>query len=814
MKRIRLLLFTLFLFQFSSALAGKTFLQVFTNLESVESDISWTNTESIITGDAYSGTHFCRTDSLHPYGFGYKGKFPGASAFKNLHIRLDAQVRMNGVNPNCMLVISIQRGDSTVYWESYPIREEKKIIPGSWFLNQQEFSIPSNLTDSSNTLAIYIWNSSKTSLVDLDDVSFLVEEKNLPSYLIPGIPKSTLSSSAFSKLYSGKYFSLGLDKLNGNLKIFGADNGILFDRFLLYADVKSGEKDEKSDLVFFTSQFKFLSDSSIDKSRVLNFEASNSYANTRIVFEFSENESSFAVRTSTVFIKGTFVNRIALLADFVPSLKEVYLPSSLSDTSGFQHEYWLGKCGFAAGEDESGFRIVSCRQLSSIQLDVDSQRCIFNLDYNLDHPLLHFPLSKRKLGVYEDYSSSYYQAGDTLFNSVTIYGNNAAACFPRIMKNPEGKTAAIIWTEHADYTDLITHRAVYFGADTIEISEGASGGFIKNKIPVTKSVFYANPDKVSNAVRTGFLKTESASMISTPGYTDFLKDLQKNGNEICLHTPDHYTSTRKLLQTSLEETSRLFNSTTWIDHGYDNALKSNREDLACDGLDSSSKFYSADLWKQYGLKYFWNSFYEDSGMFAPFHFFSFLTVPYSGWGGRFPMSDYWRHPTRSGDLIHWRTVNTVDLPDGSMWNFIFSETKLNDLVQTRGTYILHVYPARLDSTTGFYRRENNHFVIDPEFEKALERQAALRDQGKLNLTTIRDYLDYQVALEHVELIPLSGNSARIKNASGSDLKGLSCSIKSNEVKVEGKAYESYRQDGDLVFWFDLSKGESVVVTWK
>ncbi|MBK7850520.1 MAG: hypothetical protein IPJ66_05055 [Bacteroidetes bacterium] len=224
----------------------------------MESDISWTNTESIITGDAYSGTHFCRTDSLHPYGFGYKGKFPGASAFKNLHIRLDAQVRMNGVNPNCMLVISIQRGDSTVYWESYPIREEKKIIPGSWFLNQQEFSIPSNLTDSSNTLAIYIWNSSKTSLVDLDDVSFLVEEKNLPSYLIPGIPKSTLSSSAFSKLYSGKYFSLDFDKLNGNLKIFGADNGILFDRFLLYADVKSGEKDEKSDLVFLQVNLNFF----------------------------------------------------------------------------------------------------------------------------------------------------------------------------------------------------------------------------------------------------------------------------------------------------------------------------------------------------------------------------------------------------------------------------------------------------------------------------------------------------------------------------------------------------------------------------
>lgn len=67
-----------------------------------------------------------------------------------------------------------------------------------------------------------------------------------------------------------------------------------------------------------------------------------------------------------------------------------------------------------------------------------------------------------------------------------------------------GKLQQMIWTEHADYTDLQTQRAVNFGADTIEHATQARGGFVANKIPVTKSVFFSNPENVSNADRTGF----------------------------------------------------------------------------------------------------------------------------------------------------------------------------------------------------------------------------------------------------------------------------------------------------------------------
>ncbi|HRH67817.1 MAG TPA: hypothetical protein PLU53_16090, partial [Bacteroidia bacterium] len=483
-------------------------------------------------------------------------------------------------------------------------------------------------------------------------------------------------------------------------------------------------------------------------------------------------------------------------------------------TGIFQSEYWLGHGGFIAGAAKKGFMIPSADELSSLQLDPVARRCFLNFDLNLDHPLLRFPLLRGKKSVYEDLSRSCFSPGDTLLNSFTVYTDWKKKSFPRLMKNPEGRTAALIWTEHADYTDMQTQKAIFFGSDSIQHASDAVAGFVKNRIPVTKSVFYSNPDKVMNSDKAGFVKSESASIKNTSGFRDFLVELQKEGNEICLHTPEHYTTTRSMLNEALEETEKIFHPVSWIDHGYDNAVKSNREDLACDGLDSSSRYYAADLWLKHGLKYFWNSYYEDSAVFAPYVFYSFLTVPYSGWGDRFPVPEFWEHPSRSRSLLHWRTMNTLDLPDGGLWQYCMSESKLNDLVLNRGTCIIHSYPARLDSTTGFYRREKNHFYIDPEFEKVLQRQSAFRDEGSLNLTTIRDYLDYQQAIAKVDCMPVNGNQVKIKNGSPVDLKSLSFSVKGMQLIVKGKEFKSKKQADDTIFWFDLNTGEEVLISWE
>ena len=65
----------------------------------------------------------------------------------------------------------------------------------------------------------------------------------------------------------------------------------------------------------------------------------------------------------------------------------------------------------------------------------------------------------------------------------------------RLMNNPDGIPASMVWTEHADFSDIRTQRAVMFGSEEIVSADSAISGFVGHGIPVTKSVFYDNPTK-------------------------------------------------------------------------------------------------------------------------------------------------------------------------------------------------------------------------------------------------------------------------------------------------------------------------------
>src|SRR6185369_8707437 len=125
-------------------------------------------------------------------------------------------------------------------------------------------------------------------------------------------------------------------------------------------------------------------------------------------------------------------------------------------------------------------------------------------------------------------------------------------------------------------------------------------GFVKNKIPVTKSVFYSNPEKILNSEsrHKSIFTTPIASIKNTRGFMEFLKQLQLEGNEICLHTPDQYTSKKSLVEEACAYMQKNFQAVTWIDHGYNNGPKNNREAFVCDGLNKNSPSYAGDAWEK------------------------------------------------------------------------------------------------------------------------------------------------------------------------------------------------------------------------
>lgn len=89
----------------------------------------------------------------------------------------------------------------------------------------------------------------------------------------------------------------------------------------------------------------------------------------------------------------------------------------------------------------------------------------------------------------------------------------------------EGFEAAVIFTEHADWSDIRTHRAVCFGSEDIVSADSAVGGYVYYDVPVTKSVFFNNPDSVCNIEKNSDFPGLHASL-SDDDFLDFMIQLK------------------------------------------------------------------------------------------------------------------------------------------------------------------------------------------------------------------------------------------------------------------------------------------------
>ena len=546
---------------------------------------------------------------------------------------------------------------------------------------------------------------------------------------------------------------------------------------------------------------------------VITWNDSNLYCNRYInVYCNPESEEiKFVIRS--VYRKDVQVIRDAIIMEPGQPVQKVFRRNTLMDSQNFQDEYWLNKEGAVFGKAENTFFVYHTPGISSIQLNTLKNQLIINLDFFSDHPFQYFPPRDSMMNEKEDRSCSIFREGEMRENYFSVHAGRPVDFIPRLMLNPDGFLAAHIFTEHADWTDLPTHKAVYFGSSEIAKAKAATGGFIKNHIPVTKSVFYSNPDNVLNnqSRHKSIFSTPIASIRGTEGYLIFLNQLYKAGNEICLHTPDQFTSSRALIEESCKFMKKNFNTVSWIDHGYNNGPKNNREAFVCDGLNPESPYYAKDIWEKYGLRYFWNSYYEDF-VTADSLFFDFngsLMHPYPGFGDAAPAPLYWKNPTRTGNFYSWMTRDLLEMPNPDSWNFHFSPERLNDYVQQRAIKFEHCYPAGSIAGSGYWKENSDQTIfIDPNFEKALERLASYRDQGLINLTTVRDLLDYWIACEHVKFDYTGRTTVKITNENSGEIKGFSCTVNAKKVITEKKIHQKIVDD-ELIFWFDLQAGESL-----
>ncbi len=802
-KKKALLFFFLFLF-----LPGISFTQTFfNNLEDSTYSSPWINVQLSDSGMAHSG-NYCSVNigADNPFGLGIEMPFPAGVKNKNTILKIEGWTKNIRGKGNAVFVISIEDKGKSWLWKGIDF---SKIYEGKnqWYRFSDSLLIPANVTRHS-VFKAYLWNRGKNDTIAIDDLKVEFSVFPNPSF-IPEMKPVNVSDNKNKVLFKNSFYQVEYDAKQNRLSVLNGNGKRIINAIRFYS-----RREIDGTILTDKPEWKLVSVKSRKDKTEISIKTGDKYSDIQVKMICRNARPAIDFLITEKYRTGQDIIREAIVLESNPDVAEVYRSCRLIDSANFQQEYWLGREGVKFGDSIDSWLIYHAHEISSMQLNTAKKQLWVNLDYEKDHPFLHFPLNNDTTDEKVDWSESTYNKGAKRQFSFTVVTGIDFASLPRFMKNPAGFEATYIWTEHADFTDMRTNKAVYFGSETIEKAGDATGGFVKYDIPVTKSIFYDNPDSVTNTVDSdGLFTSMECSVLTEPGFFGFLEDLHNDGNEICLHTPENYTSNHKRMKNALRFMQEHFGSPTWIDHGYNNHLENNREDLVCDATIKESGNYMLKFWKKYGVNYFYNPYYEDYFTFAGWQFYNFLGKPYPGFGDFLPDPGYWKHPSRTGSIVHWPTKGVFYAPRESDWDYYFNDQVLEEFIADRGVEFNHCYPPRVNPAKGFWRFDADSTVVAaPGFNKTLKKMADLKEAGRLNVTTIKDFLDYQLAVEKVKYEILPDGRVKVTNGGEKTIKDLSFAVRSNAVTVDGQKPRQKTVGGDIIFWFDLGTGESKVIS--
>ena len=731
----------------------------------------WGNIHILDDSTAHSGNRLCLCDSIHEFGLGFQCIADEAYPDQNIHLQFDAWFRNTFNNGETLLVTSINDSTSNRYWNSYPLSAFAN-DSADWFPVKLDLHFPHDYLKGS-TLKFYIWNPNR-NVIHIDDVQLTLQPTLIPNYL----------PAPFEASQSDK--PLVINDKDGNP--------------LTYPIYFVSEWDNRNETAYL-SQW--------DSTGNNIWQCDDSLCRTIInLCQVSENHIDFNIECH--FKQGGPSLRQALVIPFIDSTMRLYKRNLQTDTADFQSAYYLDREGFVVGEGERSIATYHNIGISSLQFDAEHRAAIFNIDYCHDHPLIHYPLDNDTADYFIDLSCRAVQPDDVIRGHFSLFVGSSLREMPRIMPVWDGYESAFIFTEHADWTDIRTHRAVLYGNEHITRPEEAVGGFVYFGIPVTKSVFFNNPDHVTNYETThGDFAGEHATVTTDKAFFNLLKDLHRNGFDICLHTPEQYTTVGDNLSQALRFMRRNFGSTTWIDHGYNNSAQNNRENLVCDALLPEAPQYAAKLWKQNGIRYLWNAYFEENRMDS-LNFDGHFGQPYDGFSEALPNRQITTLPDDDPDFLLWATPSTLEVNQDRSWYYFFDTKRLQHIVDNHKVFITHTYPAWTDPYRAFWQyNDDSTAVAMPGFNFALQQLSDFRAEKKILPTTVRDYLHFHEGLLAVEYRILDNGDIQLINK-GEAIHGFTLRCLS-PVVVEGKIINFRKVGDEYLIWFDLNRNETTKI---
>ena len=760
----------------------------------------WFNLHIVADSSATEENYVSICDTIHEYGLGFGINADRDFHNQNVSFKYDFLFKAD-TNTQADIVVSIDDTIRNRYWVAYPLADYVNDT-AEWSQVQLDLNFPACYTQGSE-IKVYVWNKGKERLV-FDDARLEVtpwEYSFLPK--IDSLVQKDYDPENYCVLREDPY----------NLKSAPITYPIgMYEEYII-----DGDTLQEFNLFQGNPNYAFARSrigSTLMRMTDHRIEPLTTHGK-RIILNCTLSESCKVLQRT-------------LVIPFIDSTLTVYRRNLHVDTTAFQSEYYLDREGFTIGEGARSFTLYHPSKVSSMQLDATHRIAYINLNYWRDHPLIHYPLCDTIEDYFEDVScdnihyvhpdSSEIRLGEIYVakndnHYFIVHIGDSIHDLPRIMPVWDGYQSAFIFTEHADWTDIRTHRAVLFGNENITRPEDAVGGFCYFNIPVTKSVFYWNPDNVTNEkTSNGLFKGLVASIKTDKEFYKLLKAIRKQGFEICLHSPEVYTTIPSEFPKAMRFMRKHFGTVSWIDHGYNNGPEKNREDMVCDGLLPDSPQYAAELWKENGVRYLWNAYYEENRM-ERYNFDSHFVQPYDGFGDALPNRQITTLPNGDKEFLLWSTPSTLEVNDDKDWYYFFDSTRLQRLVDQHNVFITHTYPAWSDPYRGFWEyNENGTAVAMPGFNFALSQLAHFRDEKKILPTTIEQYLSYYEKLNSIEYLIIDNKTIQLTNPNEA-IKGLTL-LCTKPIVVEGKPIDFRKVDEGYLVWFDLGKNETVTIRYR
>lgn len=755
--------------------------QTYVNDFEGQSALPWYNV-NVETDSLGNHVYHCTTDN--EYGLGFELPVTENLANKNIHLKYGFQCQFPSDTINGFIVVSVNK-----LWQGYPFSDYAKDSTRQFAVNV-DLNLPADYLKD-GTLKVYLWNPQHNSII-IDNAEMAITAEEMQCYL-PENQHYTTSGEAIkprSKFGHYSYFddsqSIVLTDKNETPLTYPI---YLENEFILNGDT----------MTTFSNQWT--------RNRSDNFTAIDDYCSTKMVFDESRNQIGIDIRST--FKQDVRLLRQAVVIPFIDSTLTVYRRNRHVDTTDFQNAYYLDREGFTIGEGERCVGTYHQTGISSIQLDARHHAAHFNTDYLRDHPLIHYPLDNDTSDYFIDISARAVKNGETIRSSFALSIGSDVRDLPQIMPVRDGFESGIVFTEHADWTDIRTQRTIMFGSENITAAKDAVGGFVHYRIPITKSVFYNNPDHVTNDEAShGLFKGPHATVSTDEAFYNLLKEIDGLGFEICLHTPEQYSTTHDNMAKALSFMKRHFNSPTWIDHGYNNGSQHNRENLVCDGLRPESPQYAAKLWKRNGVKYLWSAYYEENRM-PQWLFDGNMMQPYGGYGDALPNRQITTLPDRN-DFVLWSTPSTLEVLNNDEWHYFYAPERLQRLVDNHDVHITHIYPAWTNPDRAFWEYDDDSVAVAmPGFDFALQEIANLRDNRKMLPMTVRDYLQYCEALQQVEYVIIDSTHVELINH-GAAIKGLTL-ISNRPIHPINKPQSLKESKYNYMIWFNMDRNEKTII---